>query len=179
MIAENTDKTNQARAFTLFPIIAGVGSCTFQAVCIVPTDLGTALGPLIGPLYLTFNFGSAKPFMSTGGYLADPATKYASLDYPFLRAKPYFLPCFVSALIPLSGFLLALPLLKETLPPKLRRRSASTSSATSARLISIRELLSPQVRYILLNYSLLILCSTGFLACVSFSQVAFISLTPV
>ena len=51
MIAENTDKTNQARAFTLFPIIAGVGSCTLHAVRIVLTDLGTALGPLIGQLY--------------------------------------------------------------------------------------------------------------------------------
>ncbi|KNZ75358.1 putative peptide/nitrate transporter [Termitomyces sp. J132] len=63
------------------------------------------LGAIIGPLI--------------GGSLSNPATKHPQFfNIPFLKTFPYFLPCFVSALLGLVGVILAYFYLDETLPPK-------------------------------------------------------------
>ena len=49
-----------------------------------------------------------------GGQLQNPAARFPSLQHiNFLVQYPYFLPCFVGALVPLSGSILGLLYLEE------------------------------------------------------------------
>ncbi|GLB43326.1 putative major facilitator superfamily protein [Lyophyllum shimeji] len=85
VMAEITDATNAAQAFSFLPVAWSIGS---------------TLGPLIG------------------GAFTAPATRRPDIfgHFQFFKNYPYFLPCFVATLVPLSAFLLAFVALKETLP---------------------------------------------------------------
>ncbi|KAI8828104.1 major facilitator superfamily domain-containing protein [Chytriomyces cf. hyalinus JEL632] len=63
-------------------------------------SLGTIFGPMIG------------------GLLANPVETYPGLfgSCVFLKENPYFLPCFVSALVSFTGFMVTALLLEETNP---------------------------------------------------------------
>ncbi|KAF8636255.1 hypothetical protein AX16_011025 [Volvariella volvacea WC 439] len=73
-----------------------------QAFSFLPVawSIGSTVGPLIG------------------GAFANPAEQWPELfgKISFLKVYPYFLPCFVAALVPVCAFLLAFIALKETLP---------------------------------------------------------------
>ncbi|KAJ3223537.1 hypothetical protein HDU81_009131 [Chytriomyces hyalinus] len=63
-------------------------------------SLGTIFGPMIG------------------GLLANPVEQYPGVfgSCVFLKENPYFLPCFVSALVSFTGFIVTAVLLEETNP---------------------------------------------------------------
>ncbi|EAU89606.1 hypothetical protein CC1G_02495 [Coprinopsis cinerea okayama7 len=79
-----------------------------QAFAFLPVawSVGSTLGPAIG------------------GAFSNPAERWPKLlgHIEFLRAFPFFLPCFVAALVPVLAFLLASVAMKETAPSVLRRR---------------------------------------------------------
>lgn len=60
-----------------------------------------ALGTIIGPMI--------------GGYLAQPAEQYPEMfgNWPFLKAYPYFLPCFVAGMTNVSAVILGFIYLEE------------------------------------------------------------------
>lgn len=62
--------------------------------------------------------------MSTGGYLCNPVDHFPSLfgDNAFLKEYPYFLPCFVSSIGSLVGFVLGYFYLEESNPTVLLRK---------------------------------------------------------
>ncbi|KAG5643880.1 hypothetical protein DXG03_009510 [Asterophora parasitica] len=97
VMAEITDATNAAQAFSFLPVAWSIGS---------------TLGPLIG------------------GAFTAPATRWPSVlgHVQFFKDYPYFLPCFVATLVPLSAFLLAFIALKETLPSAVERQSQADVS---------------------------------------------------
>ncbi|KZT24425.1 major facilitator superfamily multidrug-resistance, DHA1 sub-family [Neolentinus lepideus HHB14362 ss-1] len=151
MIAEITDETNQARAWSLAPVVFASGA---------------TLAPIIG------------------GGLAHPAERFPSLfaNWQIFKAHPYFLPCFVAALFPLSAFLLACIHLKETLPSRLNVRSSNPAvdqtrpSATTPLLAKpkpppIRSILTTRVQIAVLNYGTISLLSISY----SFIQPLFLS----
>ncbi|KAF8074654.1 major facilitator superfamily domain-containing protein [Lyophyllum atratum] len=92
VMAEITDSTNAAQAFSFLPVAWSIGS---------------TLGPFIG------------------GAFTQPATRWPSIfgHVQFFKDYPYFLPCLVATLIPLSAFLLAFIGLKETLPSAVERQN--------------------------------------------------------
>ncbi|KAJ3081493.1 hypothetical protein HK102_002310, partial [Quaeritorhiza haematococci] len=59
-----------------------------------------------------------------GGFLSNPVTKYPDLfgHIDFFRHYPYFLPCFVSALISITGFVIGFFYLEETSENACARR---------------------------------------------------------
>jgi len=93
-----------------------------QAFSFLPIawSIGTTVGPLIG------------------GAFANPAKEWPEIfgHIKFFHYYPYFLPCFVAALVPLSAFLFAFLGLKETLLPK----------ATSYDVSSIEHCRSPRIQ---------------------------------
>ncbi|EPQ26331.1 uncharacterized protein PFL1_05980 [Pseudozyma flocculosa PF-1] len=97
MVGELTDQTNQARAFSLLPLVWSIG-------CFI--------GPLLGG-YLSKPaqqypavFGPGAPLEMDG----------------FWQTYPYFLPCAASATITLLSMLFGSVLLEETLPSKLQAK---------------------------------------------------------
>lgn len=56
---------------------------------------------------------------SIGGYLSQPNQEYG-WGVEFFDLYPFFLPCFISAIVSVLGFLFVLPFLGETLPDSLR-----------------------------------------------------------
>ena len=99
MVAEITDSTNVARAFSFIPITWFLGAsiglisiCLFCKVCRLTTSR-----PLIG------------------GMLERPAEKFPALfgNSSFLQKYPYFLPCFVSAAIAVARWFIVALFFKE------------------------------------------------------------------
>ncbi|KAF5383858.1 hypothetical protein D9615_003796 [Tricholomella constricta] len=92
VMAEITDPTNVAQAFSFLPVAWSIGS---------------TLGPFIG------------------GTFTAPATRWPSVfgNIQFVKDYPYFLPCLVATLFPLSAFILAFVGLKETLPAAVERQN--------------------------------------------------------
>ncbi|KAI0928814.1 hypothetical protein AcW2_004698 [Taiwanofungus camphoratus] len=86
-------------------VLGELTDSTNQAIAFPIYGLFWPLGAIIGPLL--------------GGTLSDPATKYPKyFNYDFLKAYPYFLPCFVAGVISLMGATLVYCFLEETLPSK-------------------------------------------------------------
>lgn len=151
-LGELTDRTNEAKAFTLL-----VPAYTF----------GQVAGPAIG------------------GYLANPAERYPKIfgHVQLFKEYKYLLPCLVAGLFPIIGALVVSVFFQEvtgpfsfpadvlwliiryqTLPnsqPLFRKRSHDNDNegtpfvGTVEAAPTIRETLTPRVRQILLNYSLL------------------------
>ncbi|KAE9409480.1 MFS general substrate transporter [Gymnopus androsaceus JB14] len=144
VMAEITDSTNMADAFTMIPIM---------------WSLGSTIGPALG------------------GVLANPTTQWPQTfgKLVFFRDYPYFLPCAAAGLLCFAAFGLSYIGLKETLnhklPADLSEESGpllldgepqtdygSSSPSTQKPDIkppSTRELLTVDLRIILLNYGLL------------------------
>ncbi|KIM53133.1 hypothetical protein SCLCIDRAFT_1223128 [Scleroderma citrinum Foug A] len=108
MVAEISDSTNIARAYSFIPIT---------------WFLGASIGPLIG------------------GLLEHPAEKFPAVfgGSTFLKEYPYFLPCFISAIIAAVCWLIFAVFFKETanvqMSPKeyfIRRWRRSQSSLTDS-----------------------------------------------
>ena len=59
---------------------------------------------------------------SIGGFLSQPNDAYG-WDVPLLNDFPFFLPCFISAMVSLIGLAFVLPFLSETLPLSIRLRN--------------------------------------------------------
>jgi MFS family permease len=76
----------------------------------------TNLGDAIAYLPITWALGvTLGPVI--GGVLANPADRWSLFaNSKFFREYPYFLPCFISALVPLGTFVMGYFYLKETLP---------------------------------------------------------------
>ncbi|KAJ3986143.1 major facilitator superfamily domain-containing protein [Lentinula detonsa] len=152
VMAEVTDSTNMADAFTMIPIM---------------WSFGTTVGPALG------------------GILANPATQWPQLfgKFAFFRDFPYFLACAAAGFLAFIAFALAYIGLKESSPtfksqemknvtssdesePLLQddvtqsNYGSSTSSTGQtigehAQPLSAWELLTGDLRIVLLNYSLL------------------------
>ncbi|TFK34502.1 major facilitator superfamily domain-containing protein [Crucibulum laeve] len=103
VMAEITDSTNAAQAFSFLPVAWSIGS---------------TLGPFIGGVFAN----PAKLWPKVFGHLE------------FFKTYPYFLPCLVAALIPISAFILAFMGLKETLPSAVKniRRQASEAEESES-----------------------------------------------
>ncbi|KAF9513234.1 hypothetical protein BS47DRAFT_1459060 [Hydnum rufescens UP504] len=123
--------------------------------------IGETIGPLIG------------------GYLSNPAQRFPTVfgDSPLWNAFPYLLPCLVAAIFPLSGFILSLLFLRETVPNPWRWRSwnpirRSKHDPESRPLLSrphpvyqnpsLRSVLSKRVIITIANYCLFALVNIAF-----------------
>ncbi|GAA99033.1 hypothetical protein E5Q_05722 [Mixia osmundae IAM 14324] len=82
---------------------------TNQGLAFSFLPLSWALGTVVAPLI--------------GGLLPHPVERYPRVfgRSTFLKAYPYFLPCFVGALFPLFGVIVGSFFLKETLPSRVNR----------------------------------------------------------
>ncbi|KII88700.1 hypothetical protein PLICRDRAFT_110564 [Plicaturopsis crispa FD-325 SS-3] len=88
---------------------------TNQSVAYPIYGLFWPLGAIIGPLL--------------GGTFSDPAQKFPSIfDYEFFRVYPYFLPCFMAAVIGVLSALSGYLFLDETLPSKRSTKSEKKKS---------------------------------------------------
>lgn len=86
-------------------VLGEITDSTNQAIAFPIYGLCWPLGAIIGPLL--------------GGTFSDPATKFPQwFDYDFLRAYPYFLPCFAAGMIAIAGVIGGYFCLEETLPSK-------------------------------------------------------------
>jgi len=148
-----------------------------QAFALLP--MCYALGSIIGP--------------TLGGYLARPAEQYPNIfgHIEFLKAFPYFLPCFIASCANLFAILLGLFFLPETLASKVKRQHAknkyeplptdeengqvnAASTLTSRPCVSdfrikqeeapprIRDLMTPQAIMVILVFGLLAFQDSGF-----------------
>ncbi|KIJ40518.1 hypothetical protein M422DRAFT_60558 [Sphaerobolus stellatus SS14] len=91
----------------------GVGKCMLGEIT---DDSNRAKG--YGALSLTWALGnSIGPLL--GGLLQHPYERFGGIFYhDFFERNPYFLPCAVAGLVPLSAFIVAGLFLNETLPSK-------------------------------------------------------------
>ncbi|KAJ4487758.1 major facilitator superfamily domain-containing protein [Lentinula aciculospora] len=150
VMAEITDATNMADAFTMIPIMWSFGS---------------TVGPALG------------------GILADPATQWPQSfgSLAFFRHYPYFLACAAAGFLAFVAFALAYAGLKESSPqfkdknlkdlttpeegepllldgeahPDYGSSSAGKANGDPVQSLSALELLTPDLRMVLLNYGLL------------------------
>ncbi|PCH38263.1 MFS general substrate transporter [Wolfiporia cocos MD-104 SS10] len=89
-------------------VLGELTDSTNQAVAFPIYGLFWPLGAIIGPLL--------------GGTFSNPAERFPNVfDYAFLKAYPYFLPCFVAGCVSLCGAALVYFCLEETLPSKRHR----------------------------------------------------------
>ncbi|KAI8894389.1 major facilitator superfamily domain-containing protein [Globomyces pollinis-pini] len=100
MLGEITDKTNQAKAFSLIGLNYGIGM-------IVGPSLGGLLADPVANL----------PFFGNLGFITTFLTNY-----------PYFLPCLCSSLITLVGFMIGYLYLPETCQRLLAERAADDTT---------------------------------------------------
>ncbi|KAH9026663.1 major facilitator superfamily domain-containing protein, partial [Lactarius hengduanensis] len=99
MMAELTDETNMARAFSLIPVTWAIGS-----------TMGFGMSLLFPVLWLIS--GTPRPFI--GGVLSRPQDRWPNVfSHPFWGEYPYFLPCLTTAAYSLLSFTLAAIFLKE------------------------------------------------------------------
>eukprot|EP01095_Lingulamoeba_sp_RSL-Kostka_P007365 TRINITY_DN233_c0_g3_i1.p1 TRINITY_DN233_c0_g3~~TRINITY_DN233_c0_g3_i1.p1 ORF type:complete len:517 (+),score=122.42 TRINITY_DN233_c0_g3_i1:87-1637(+) len=97
VLGDVTDKTNQTRAFSVIGFVFGA------ALIIAP---------------------------AIGGYTSDPAGNYPNsifADIKFFTTYKYFLPPFFGFLVGITGFILGMILLKETLPSKSGKEEEDTT----------------------------------------------------
>ncbi|KAF9050905.1 major facilitator superfamily domain-containing protein [Rhodocollybia butyracea] len=150
VMAEITDSTNMADAFTMLPMMWSIGSAVG---CVAP---------------------------ALGGILASPATRWPKIfgKFAFFHNYPYFLPCAAAGCLAFIAFLFAYLGLKESSPAfKDKKRNGITSSEDTEpllrngeqcghygsndnadghdKLLSTRELLTAEMQITLLNYGLL------------------------
>ncbi|KAI0646944.1 MFS general substrate transporter [Trametes meyenii] len=141
-------------------VLGEITDSSNQAIAFPLYGLCWPLGAIIGPLM--------------GGLLSNPAPKFPRLfDIPFLQRYPYFLPCFVAAIVAFSGCLYGYFYLGETHPNMQRDRTrkediplsecrdgAFEKSSESA---SVKYILSiPVVRALCLSGAGLSFIATGF-----------------
>ncbi|GAB5592550.1 hypothetical protein Unana1_07450 [Umbelopsis nana] len=93
MVAEMTDHTNHARAFSLLPLTMGVG---------------IVLGPMLGALFVR----PVEQFPGIFAWINNPALTQ------FFTKYPYSLPCIIGSSLCLAGALFGFFFLEETLPAK-------------------------------------------------------------
>ncbi|KAH7929785.1 MFS general substrate transporter [Leucogyrophana mollusca] len=99
-------------------VLGEITDSTNQAVAFPIYGLIWPLGSIIGPLI--------------GGSFSHPASKYPELfGYEFLRNYPYFLPCFIAAVIAIVGVLLGFVFLEETLPSKRKQKNEKDAISRS------------------------------------------------
>ncbi|KAI9060327.1 MFS general substrate transporter [Trametes sanguinea] len=142
-------------------VVGELSDETNQSTAFPLYDIISALGYVIGPLI--------------GGTFADPWQTWPKIFSPWWSVYPYFLPCLISSVISLIAALLAIFVLKETLPSKRTSKTVYTpddeplAAATSAATIievpptvadleplTIRQLLSiPVLRAVLASSSAL------------------------
>ncbi|KZT11407.1 MFS general substrate transporter [Laetiporus sulphureus 93-53] len=150
VLGEITDATNQAVAFPIYGLFWPLGA-------IIGLNLFSAHRPLLG------------------GTFSRPAERFPSFfDYEFLRAYPYFLPCFVAGCLSLAGAALVYLFLEETLPSKRNNgeyvpmRQVGSEHGTvdpekPAEPAGVRALLSiPLVKALCLSGFALSFLNTGF-----------------
>ncbi|KAG0143425.1 hypothetical protein CROQUDRAFT_661218 [Cronartium quercuum f. sp. fusiforme G11] len=92
-------------------VLAELTDDTNKARAFALLPMSGALGTIIGPMI--------------GGYLAQPAEQYPELfgNIVFLKAYPYFLPCFIAGLTNLLAVLLGFFYLEETLESKANKKN--------------------------------------------------------
>lgn len=93
MVAEMTDHTNHARAFSLLPLTMGIG---------------TVAGPMLGALFVR----PVEQFPGLFAWIDSPALTQ------FFTKYPYSLPCLIGSTFCLVGALFGFFFLEETLPGK-------------------------------------------------------------
>ncbi|KAK9761477.1 hypothetical protein K7432_013599 [Basidiobolus ranarum] len=89
-----------------------------RAISLLPFVYG--LGSLLGSIL--------------GGFLSQPAKQYPSIfgECEFLKTYPYFLPCAITAIICLIGFIIGYFYLEETLPSKIAKNQSVEYEATES-----------------------------------------------
>ncbi|KAI8614029.1 major facilitator superfamily domain-containing protein [Chytriomyces sp. MP71] len=99
-------------------VIGEVTDSTNQSTGFSIINVMWSLGTIFGP--------------AIGGVLANPVETYPSVfgECVFLRRHPYFLPCFVSALISFVGFVVAALFLPETNPAFVKHGVEPQSEAS-------------------------------------------------
>lgn len=140
-LAELTTDENKGRAF----------ACVARPLAIADSE-SSADGPFIAAhaslIAQTWAVGAALgPLI--GGWCAPGGL----MERPPVAAFPFLLPCLVSALFPLVGALVAGQFLVETLPAK----AVDAPDQPSEPVLPIRDLLTPQVRALLVTYAMLAL----------------------
>lgn len=93
MVAEITNQSNHARAFSLLPLTMGVG---------------TVAGPMLGALFVR----PVDQFPGLFEWLNNPALTH------FFKTYPYSLPCLMGSAFCLTGAIFGYFNLEETLPGK-------------------------------------------------------------
>ncbi|KAL1947733.1 hypothetical protein VTO73DRAFT_13457 [Trametes versicolor] len=139
-------------------VLGEITDSTNQAIAFPLYGLCWPLGGIIGPLM--------------GGLLSNPATKFPWwFDTPFHHKFPYFLPCFVAALIAFAGCIYGYFYLGETHPNLQRDRKEDIqmserrdgSFEKPSEPASVSHLLSiPVVRALCLSGAALSFIATGF-----------------
>ena len=99
MVAEITDSTNIARAYSLIPITWFLG-VSIGFVCILLRDI-------------LCNLTLKRPII--GGLLEQPAKQFPAIfgNSSFLKEYPYFLPCAISATFAVMCWFIAALFLQE------------------------------------------------------------------
>ncbi|EMD38498.1 hypothetical protein CERSUDRAFT_113677 [Gelatoporia subvermispora B] len=143
-------------------VLGEITDSTNQAVAFPIYGLCWPLGAIIGPLL--------------GGSFSDPAEKFPQwFNYPFLRAYPYFLPCFVAGMVAFAGVIGGYFCLEETLPSKrwknkdyvpmrqIGSEHGSNHAEKSPQPASVKSLISiPVVRALCISGFGLAFIATGF-----------------
>jgi hypothetical protein len=104
-------------AFVAINRLRAVCDTTNESKAFAWFGLGSGIGAIIGP--------------SLGGWLAQPASKYALLDVALFRTFPFLLPCMIGALVAAGSFVAAFFFLKETVHEVRLERSRSIASMRS------------------------------------------------